>query len=126
MGLGFLSLWVFGHHFGFMAIVGALGLMGVAINDAIAVLAGLRADPDARRGDPAAMEAVIVGSTRHVLSTTVTTAAGFLPLILAGGAFWPPLAVVIAGGVVGSSILALYVLPAGFRLLAPRAGTADA
>lgn len=31
-------------------------------------------------------------------TTTFTTMAGFLPLILAGGGFWPPMAVVIAGG----------------------------
>ena len=37
-GLGPLALSVFGYPFGFMAIVGTMGLVGVAINDTIVVL----------------------------------------------------------------------------------------
>jgi multidrug efflux pump subunit AcrB len=42
--------------------------------------------------------------------------AGFIPLILGGGGFWPPLAVVIAGGVGGATILALYFIPPAYLL----------
>jgi multidrug efflux pump subunit AcrB len=38
--------------------------------------------------------------------------AGFAPLILAGGAFWPPLAVAIAGGVAGATLIAITLVPA--------------
>ncbi len=55
--------------------------------------------------------------TRHVFSTTVTTIAGFFPLILAGGGFWPPLAIAIASGVAGATILALYFVPAVYVLM---------
>ena len=51
-------------------------------------------------------------STRHVVTTTLTTAVGFVPLILVGGEFWPPLAVAIATGVIGATFLALYLIPA--------------
>ena len=61
------------------------GLVGVAINDTIVVLAAIREDPQARVGEPAAVRDVVVRSTRHVLSTTLTTVAGFTPLMLAGG-----------------------------------------
>ena len=98
VGLSLGALALFGYPFGFMGIVGTMGLIGVAINDSIVVLAALREDPLAREGDPAAVRDVVVRSTRHVLSTTLTTIAGFLPLILAGGGFWPPLATSIAGG----------------------------
>ena len=50
-----------------------------------------------------------------------STAAGFLPLMLAGGGFWPPLAVVIVGGVAGATLLALYFVPAAHLMLAKRA-----
>jgi multidrug efflux pump subunit AcrB len=43
---------------------------------------------------------------------------GFVPLILGGGGFWPPLAVAIAGGVVGATLLAIYFIPAAYLLLA--------
>jgi multidrug efflux pump len=125
-GLSFGSLWLFGYPFGFMAIVGMMGLIGVAINDAIVVLAGIRADEKARHGDPIATRNVVVRSTRHVVSTTLTTVAGFLPLILAGGAFWPPLAVSIAGGIVGATMLALFFVPAAHVLLVRRGSPVEA
>jgi multidrug efflux pump subunit AcrB len=37
-------------------------------------------------------------STRHVVATTITAGTGVLPLIIAGGDFWPPMAIVIVGG----------------------------
>lgn len=117
VGLSLGALALFGYPFGFMGIVGTMGLIGVAINDSIVVLAALREDPNAREGDPAAVRDVVVRSTRHVLSTTLTTIAGFLPLILGGGGFWPPLATSIAGGVSGATILALYFVPSGYVLV---------
>jgi multidrug efflux pump subunit AcrB len=120
LGLALGALWLFGFPFGFMAIVGAMGLLGVAINDAIVVLAAIRDDEAATRGDPDAVHDVVVRSTRHVLATTITTMAGFTPLVLAGGGFWPPLAVAIGGGVVGATVLALYFVPSAFLLLTRR------
>ncbi len=116
LGVGLGSLWLFGFPFGFMSIVGSMGLVGVAINDSIVILAGFEEDPDAARGDIRAMVRVVLGASRHVLSTTLTTVAGFIPLVLAGGGFWPPLAVAISGGVGGATFLALLFVPAAYRL----------
>ena len=38
-------------------------------------------------------------------------------LLLIGGEFWPPLAIVLAGGVGGSTLLAVLFAPAAYRLL---------
>jgi multidrug efflux pump len=122
-GLGLGSLWLFGFPFGFMAIIGTMGLMGVAINDSIVVLAALREDDGARRGNREAIRNVVVRSSRHVFATTLTTISGFLPLIIEGGGFWPPLAITIAGGVVGATLLALLFVPSSY-LLVYRAGQA--
>ena len=43
-GLVFAVLWISGYPFGFMAIVGTMGLIGIAINDSLVVLAALRDD----------------------------------------------------------------------------------
>ena len=120
VGLSLGALAVFGYPFGFMAIVGTMGLIGVAINDTIVVLAAIRNDEQATSGDPEAMADVVLKSTRHVLATTLTTIAGFMPLILAGGGFWPPLATAIAGGVSGATLLALCFGPCLYiRLMCP-------
>lgn len=116
-GLGLGSLWLFGFPFGFMAIVGTMGLVGVAINDSIVVLAALRENARETRRDHTAVRNVVIHSSRHVLATTVTTIAGFVPLILEGGGFWPPVAVTIAGGVAGATLLALIFVPSAFTLL---------
>ncbi len=119
-GLGPGALWLFGFPFGFMAIVGTMGLVGVAINDAIVVMAGIRENSLARQGDLQEIKQVVMHRTRHVVATTLTTMAGFTPLILGGGEFWPPLAIAIAGGVGGATLLALYFVPCAYVLLAKR------
>ena len=117
VGMALFSLKVSNTVFGFMAIVGSLGLVGIAINDTVMVLSGLNENADAKRGDRKAIAKVVNQSTRHVLTTTITTIAGFVPLLLSGGPFWRPLAIAIAGGISGSSILALYFVPAAYALI---------
>ena len=116
LGLSMLSVWSFGYPFTFMAIVGSFGLVGLGINDSIVVLAAIRADPQAAAGDRQAIVNEVLGSARHLISTTLTTIGGFIPLMLAGG-FWPPLAVAIAGGVSGTTIMALFFVPASYAWL---------
>ena len=117
IGFGGISLYVFGYPFGFMAIVGIMGLLGIAINDSIVVLTALRQDEAASAGNADAILTVVLHETRHVLATTLTTIAGFVPLIMSGGGFWPPMAIAIAGGVVGCTVLALIFVPAAFSWL---------
>lgn len=116
MGLGVGALWMFGYPMGFMAIIGTMGLVGIAINDTIVVLAAIRDNQAASVGRLDAVCEVVMRSTRHVVATSLTTMAGFIPLLVGGGGFWPPLAVAIAGGVGGATILALYFAPSAYLL----------
>jgi multidrug efflux pump subunit AcrB len=118
VGLAALALKVFGSLFGFTAILGTLGLIGLAINDSIVVLAALRENSAARSGDAHATETVVMHATRHVIATTLTTITGFIPLMLDQTGFWPPLAIAIGGGLAGATILALYYIPAAHILIA--------
>ncbi|MBI1358565.1 MAG: MMPL family transporter [Acidobacteria bacterium] len=121
MGYAFLMLWVFQYPFGFVAIVGSMGLIGVAVNDSIVVLAALREDPDVALGDGEAAVDVVLRATRHVITTTATTAIGFTPLLINGGDFWPPLAISLGAGVIGATFLALFFVPASLLLVNRRA-----
>lgn len=118
VGLAALALKLFGSLFGFTAILGTLGLIGLAINDSIVVLAAIREQPEARLGQPQATETVVFHATRHVIATTVTTIMGFVPLLLDETGFWPPLAIAIAGGLGGATLLALYYIPSMHIILA--------
>lgn len=119
-GLGLLAVFLGGYPFGFTVIVGLMGLMGLAINAAIVILAELRQSEAARRGDVDATVEGVMGATRHITSTTITTVGGFMPLLLTGGGFWPPFALSIAGGTVMATILSFYFAPAAFRVMTMR------
>ena len=120
VGLGLGSLWLFGYPFGFMAIIGTMGLIGVAINDSIVVVAAIVANKKAAAGDANEVVNTVMEVTRHVLATTATTVVGFVPLILAGGGFWPPLAVAVGAGVLGATLIALTFVPCTMLLFAQR------
>lgn len=117
IGLGAFALWAFQSIFGFTAILGMLGLIGLAINDSIVVLAALREDKQACQGSRRAIERVVISSARHVVATTLTTIVGLVPLMVDETGFWPPLAITIAGGLLGATILALYFVPCIFLLI---------
>ena len=116
VGLSLLSLAIFRYPFGVTALIGVIGSMGVAINAAIIILTALQLDKDAMRGDPRAVREVVMDSSRHIVSTTVTTFGGFLPLILEGSQFWPPFALAIAGGVLLSTVVSFFYVPPMFML----------
>ena len=116
-GLALFGVRLFGYPLGYMALIGSLGMVGLAINGAIIVMSALKADEKVTAGDMTRAGEVVVDATRHIVSTTLTTMGGFLPLIVAGGTFWPPLATAIAGGVAGSAIIALYTVPTIYMII---------
>jgi multidrug efflux pump subunit AcrB len=120
-GLSMLALAIFDFPFGINAIIGLIGSIGVSINAALIIMTALQESPEAAAGDAEAMTGVVMDSSRHIVSTTITTVGGFLPLILAGGGFWPPFAMAVAGGVLLSSVVSFYFTPAAFRLVYARA-----
>ena len=98
-----------------MICVGAIGLAGLSINDSIVVLSHIK---EANARSPITKEElveVIIRSTRHVITTSATTIGGFLPLILTS-IFFQPLAWAMAGGVIGSAIIALFYIPACYAI----------
>jgi len=116
-GLGLLAVFVFGYPFGFPVIIALLGLMGLAINAAIVILAELEELPAARMGDKAVIVSTVSSCGRHISSTTITTVGGFIPLIIAGGGFWPPFAIAIAGGTLLTTLSSLVWVPTMYLLL---------
>ncbi|MBI1392806.1 MAG: AcrB/AcrD/AcrF family protein [Alphaproteobacteria bacterium] len=117
LGFGFLVLKLTGNNFGFLIVVGVMGLIGVGLNDTIVIVSAFDENEDARGGNPDALLDIVSGSVaRHVWSTTITTAGGFVPLMLTGGEFWPPFAQVFAGGLLLLTIAAFIFAPSAYRL----------
>jgi multidrug efflux pump subunit AcrB len=116
LGLSLLSLALFQYPFGIMSLVGVIGSIGVSINAAIIIITALQHSPGAMQGSTYAVRTVVMNSSRHIVSTTITTFGGFLPLILEGSQFWPPFAMAIAGGVLLSTIISFFLVPPMFLL----------
>ncbi len=117
---GVLALWLRGIPLSISAGVGFIALSGVAVLNGLVMISfirKLRAD-----GDPL-QEAVVDGALtrlRPVLMTALVASLGFLPMALnvgTGAEVQRPLATVVIGGIVSSTLLTLLVLPALYRLL---------
>ena len=116
VGLSFVGLVVGQQNYGFIATVGAIGLAGLAINDSIVVLSHIKEEAENNGLTKAKLVEVVIRSTRHVLTTSATTIGGFLPLLFAS-IFFRPLAWGMVVGVIGSSIIAVFYIPAMFIYL---------
>ena len=121
-GLSILALAIFQYPFGITAVIGVIGSIGVSINAAIIIMTALQEDPAAAAGDRDRMAEIVLGASRHIVSTTVTTFGGFLPLIVGGGGFWPPFAMAVAGGVLLSTVVSFYFTPPMFALVMRKRG----
>jgi len=120
MGLAFMGVWMFNLPFGFNAILGSLGLLGISINGSIVVLSMLNGNEACQNDDVIAQRETVVDATRHIIATTLTTMGSFIPILLQGDMFWMPFAAAIAGGVAGSALLALYFTPSVYRIMTMR------
>ena len=117
---GLVALYARGLPFSISAAVGFIALFGIAVMNGVVLVTCMR---DLRRDGMAAGEAALVGARRRlrpVLMTAVTDALGFLPMAIshsAGAEVQRPLATVVIGGLVTSTLLTLFVLPALFSYL---------
>jgi len=125
---GIAALWLRDIPFSISAAVGFIALSGVAVLNGLVMVTfinQLRAE-----GVPLD-EAVERGSLtrlRPVLMTALVASLGFVPMALAtgtGAEVQKPLATVVIGGIVSSTLLTLIVLPALYRLWHRREGQAE-
>jgi heavy metal efflux system protein len=111
---GILALYWRGIPFSVSAAIGFIALSGIAVLDGQVLIAAIRQAAAEGRG---LADAVVEGAKtrfRPVLATSITDALGFLPMALStdvGAEVQRPLATVVVGGVISSTVLTLIVLP---------------
>lgn len=113
----FFSLFLFRQTFSFMAFIGFTSLIGIVVNNSIILVDYIN---QLLSGSMNLDEAIIQASMtrlRPVLSTTLTTILGILPLAIFGGTLWRPMALVIMGGLISSTILVLLVVPSLYKIV---------
>ena len=117
---GVLALWLRGIPFSISAGVGFIALSGVAVLNGLVMVSFIRKLHE----DGVPLQEAILGGAmtrlRPVLMTALVASLGFVPMALnvgTGAEVQRPLATVVIGGILSSTLLTLFVLPAIYRLL---------
>ena len=117
---GVLALWLRDIPFSISAGVGFIALSGVAVLNGVVMISFIRALREAGQTLDDAIRNGALARLRPVLMTALVASLGFVPMAFnvgAGSEVQRPLATVVIGGIVSSTILTLLVLPALYRLL---------
>ncbi|MCB2388314.1 MULTISPECIES: efflux RND transporter permease subunit [Thalassolituus] len=117
---GVLALTLRDIPFSISAAVGFIALSGIAILNALVMVSFIR---ELQRSGQSLEQAIFEGALtrlRPVITTALVASLGFVPMALntgIGSEVQRPLATVVIGGVISSTILTLFVIPALYRLV---------
>ena len=111
---GIFALWIRGMPFSVSAAVGFIALSGIAVLNGQVLVSTIKRMTETGHS----VKEIVVSSARQrlrpVLATAITDAVGFIPMAIStgiGAEVQRPLATVIVGGVITSTLLTLFVLP---------------
>lgn len=123
---GVFALWISGEYLSVPASVGFIALLGIAVLNGVVMVSYFN---QLEAQGIAVAEIVVEGAKRRlrpVLMTASITAFGLIPLLFAtgpGSEIQRPLAIVVIGGLVSSTILTLVLLPIFYRQFSVRSKT---
>lgn len=115
-----LALWITGNSLSFVAIIGLIALAGIEVKNTILLVDftnQLRVQ--GRDLDTAIREA---GEIRFlpIVLTSLTAIGGLIPIAISTNPLIAPLAIVLIGGLISSTILSRVVTPVVYKLLPPK------
>jgi heavy metal efflux system protein len=121
---GVLALWGRGLPFSISAAVGFIALSGVSVLNSLVLVSFIRHLRMRKLSMEQSVEEAALTRLRPVLMTALVASLGFLPMALStsvGAEVQRPLATVMIGGVVTSTMLTLLILPTLYLMFGPRA-----
>jgi multidrug efflux pump subunit AcrB len=116
---GVLLLWATGNPLSFVAIVGFIGLAGIEVKNSILLVDFTnQLRKEGKSLDDAIREA---GEIRFlpIVLTSLTAIGGLIPIALSSNPLISPLALVIIGGLISSTVLSRIVTPVVYKLIPP-------
>jgi HAE1 family hydrophobic/amphiphilic exporter-1 len=119
----FVSLWLGGQTLNVMAIIGMVVLVGLVVDDAIVEIDFIN---QLRRAGKSLRDAVVEGCMtrlRAILMASLDTVAGLIPMALGlerGSELLKPLGIVVAGGLLFSTLLTLVLIPVVYEAVESR------
>lgn len=117
---GLIALFIGGESLSFTAIIGFIALIGIEIKNSILLVEF--ANQLRERGVPLRDAIERAGEVRFlpVLLTSATAIGGMIPLLLEDSPLFSPIAMVLIGGLISSTLIARIVTPSMYLLLAPK------
>jgi multidrug efflux pump subunit AcrB len=117
---GLIALYLAGESLSYTSIIGFIALIGIEIKNSILLVEF--ANQQRARGVPLREAVERAGEIRFlpVLLTSLTAIGGLIPLAVEGSPLYSPLAFVIIGGLISSTLIARIVTPPMYMLLAPK------
>lgn len=115
---GLFSLWVRGIPLSISAAIGFIALSGIAVLNGLVMISFIGELREKGMGLEKAIRQGSLTRLRPVLMTALVASLGFIPMALAtgtGAEVQRPLATVVIGGIISSTILTLFVLPVLYR-----------
>ncbi len=115
-----MALWITGNSLSFVAIIGLIALAGIEVKNSILLVDftnQLRAE-----GKPLDVAIREAGEIRFlpIVLTTLTAIGGLMPIAWSTNPLISPLAIVLIGGLISSTILSRIVTPVVYKLLPPK------
>jgi cobalt-zinc-cadmium resistance protein CzcA len=117
---GILALLIAGQTWNVSSLVGLIGLFGIAVQNGLVLVTQTRSLVAAGLPFPEALREASLGRVRPKLMTAATAILGLLPLLvldLHGTELERPLAIVMIGGLVTSTLFTLLALPTFYLLV---------
>jgi multidrug efflux pump subunit AcrB len=112
---GFYLLWI---PISFPAVIGIIALVGIVVNNAIVLVETMNSYRDRGMDVRTAAAQGAADRLRPILSTSITTVVGVIPLAMSDPV-WFPLCMAIAFGLTASTAIALLVVPGLYLQLTP-------
>lgn len=112
---GVLALFLSGQYLSVPGSIGFITLLGVAVLNGVVMVSSINQRVEGGTGFDTAVFEGAVSRLRPVMMTAITSALGLIPLLMAtgvGSEVQRPLATVVVGGLVSSTFLTLFVIPA--------------
>jgi cobalt-zinc-cadmium resistance protein CzcA len=117
---GIIALWIAGETWSVSSLVGLIGLFGIAVQNGLVLVTQTRGLMAEGRDFEAALREASLGRVRPKIMTAATAILGLLPLLvlrLHGTEIERPLAIVMIGGLITSTLFTLLALPTFYELV---------
>lgn len=112
----FIMMLLFDTPISLTSLLGIVSLIGVVVNTGILLVEYINKSIDEGKTKLEACVESVSRRFRPIVLASTTTILGLVPMIVSGGEFFSPLAIVFMGGILSTTVLTLFVVPSLYMI----------